>query len=248
VGGGSAEKRHRDLPGREPRCHAYVVERTSLLVASFLTLSCQASVQGDASVDTESGADADLEAEVQTERSTDPSASGTVTHSLTGPSGARTLLGARRDLTLAPGEGAPACTCVKVALGAPTSSAFKWKAAPPAIDPERQLVIALTSEGAGCPDPKGGKGASYWGYGRSGDNIIVYVETAIKDRPVASGAIIPKPFGSGEVFLAPKGGAPYGKPASGKGTCKVGNPGKPRTVPVAEDELGDVYFVAESDS
>jgi hypothetical protein len=105
----------------------------------------------------------------------------------------------------------------------------------------------LTSEGAGCPDPKGGKGASYWGYSRSGDNIIVHVETAIKDRPVAGGAVIPKPFGSGEVFLAPKGGAPYGKPVSGKGSCKVGNPGKPRTVPVSNDELGEVYSVAESD-
>jgi hypothetical protein len=223
------------------------VERTALLLASLLALSCQASVQGDASVDTESGADADLEAEVQTERGSDPSAPGAVTHALAAPGGARTLLGARRDLTLAPGEGAPTCSCVKVALGAPSSSAFKWKGAPPAVDPERQLVIALTSEGAGCPDPKGGKGASYWGYGRSGDNIIVYVETAIKDRPVAGGAVIPKPFGSGEVFLAPKGGAPYGKPTAGKGSCKLGNPGKPRTVPVADDELGDVYSVAGSD-
>jgi hypothetical protein len=235
------------LPGRAPRCHAYVVERTSLLLASLVALSCQASVQGDASVDTESGADADLEAQVQSERSNDPSAPDAVAHALGGPGGGKTLLGARRDLKLAPGEGASPCSCVKVALGAPDSTAFKWKAAPPAIDPERQLVVALTSEGAGCPDPKGGKGASYWGYSRSGDNIIVYVETAIKDRPVASGAIIPKPFGSGEVLLAPKDGAPYGKAAGGKGSCKLGNPGKPRTVPVTNDELGDVYSVAESD-
>jgi hypothetical protein len=223
------------------------VERTSLLLASLVALSCQASVQGDASVDTESGADADLEAQVQSERSNDPSAPDAVAHALGGPGGGKTLLGARRDLKLAPGEGASPCSCVKVALGAPDSTAFKWKAAPPAIDPERQLVVALTSEGAGCPDPKGGKGASYWGYSRSGDNIIVYVETAIRDRPVASGAIIPKPFGSGEVLLAPKDGAPYGKAAGGKGSCKLGNPGKPRTVPVTNDELGDVYSVAESD-
>ncbi len=198
-------------------------------------------------MDTESGADADLEASVQTERSTDPGAPGMVAHGLDTGAKGKTLLGARRDLTLTPGEGATPCTCVKVALGAPSSSAFKWKAAAPGIDPERQLVIALSSEGAGCPDPKGGKGASYWGYKRSGDNIIVYVETAIKDRPVASGAVIPKPFGSGEVFLSPKDGAPYGKPAGGKGTCKVGNPGKARTAPVTDDELGDVYSVAESD-
>jgi hypothetical protein len=223
------------------------VDRSSLLLTSFLALSCQASVQGDASVDTQSGADADLDAQVQSERSTDPGSPDTVAHSLqTGPGG-RTLLGARRDLTLAAGEGGSPCTCVKVALGAPNSSAFKWKGTPPGIDPERQLVIALTSEGAGCPDPKGGKGASYWGYSRSGDNIIVYVETAIKDRPLAHGAVIPKPFGAGEVFLAPKGGSPYGKPVAGKGSCKIGNPGKQRTVPVTDDELGDVYSVADSD-
>ena len=61
------------------------------------------------------------------------------------------------------------------------------------------------------------------------------------------GAIIPKPFGAGEVFLAPKGGAPYGKPVAGKGSCKIGNPGKQRTAPVTDDELGDVYSVAETD-
>lgn len=223
------------------------MERSSLLLGSLVALACQASVQGDASVDTSSGADAELDAEVQKERSTDPGAPDAVTRALkTGPGG-KTLLGARRDLTLAPGEGRSPCTCVKVALGAPSSSAFKWKAAAPGIDPERQLVIALTSEGAGCPNPKDGKGASYWGYSRSGDNIIVYVETAIKDRPVASGAVIPKPFGAGEVFLAPKGGSPYGKPVAGKGSCKVGNPGKPRTAPVTDDEVGDVFSVADSD-
>jgi hypothetical protein len=225
------------------------VERSSLLVASLVVLACQASVQGDASVDTQSGADAELDAELQKERSTDPATGSPdmVARGLAGPAGGRTLLGARRDLTLAPGEGGSSCSCVKVALGAPNSSAFKWKAAAPTIDPERQLVVAVSSQGGGCPDPKGGKGASYWGYGRSGDNIIVYIETAVKDRPVQAGAIIPKPFGTGEVFLAPKGGAPYGKPAAGKGSCKVGNPGKPRTAPVTDDELGDVYSVADSD-
>lgn len=241
--------RVRDLPREAPGCHAYDVQRTPLLLASLFALGCRASVQGDASVDTQSGADADLEAQVQAERSTDPSSPDAVAHALnTGPGGGKTLLGARRDLTLAAGEGGSPCTCVKVALGAANSSAFKWKGTAPAVDPEKQLVIALTSEGGGCPDPKGGKGASYWGYSRSGDNIIVYVETAIKDRPVASGAVIPKPFGAGEVFMAPKGGAPYGKPVAGKGSCKIGNPGKQRTAPVTEDELGDVYSVAESDS
>jgi hypothetical protein len=222
------------------------VERLPLLLASLVALSCQASVQGDASVNTQSEADADLEAQLQAERGNDPSSPDTVTHALTGPNG-KTLLGARRDLTLAPGEGSSPCSCVRVALGPPTQATFKWKGTPPTVDPERQLVIALSSEGAGCPDPKGGKGASYWGYSRSGDNIIVYVETAIKDRPVTSGAVIPKPFGGGEVFLAPRDGSPYGKPIAAKGSCKVGNPGKQRTVPVTDDELGDVYSVANSD-
>jgi hypothetical protein len=206
---------------------------------------CQASVQGDASVDGQSGANASLDADLQAEQSASASSpKGLAANKLTATD-ERPLLGARRDLTLAPGNGSTDCSCLRVALGAPTLPAFRWKGQAPEIDQERQLVIALSSEGAGCPDPKGSRGASYWGYRRSGDDIIVYVENAIKNRPIQAGAVIPKPFGPGQVYVAPIKGSPYGKPRAGKGVCRVGNPGPPRTVPVAEDETGDVYPTAE---
>lgn len=215
--------------------------RYAACLACLIALGCQASVQGDASIDTASGGDAELEAEVQKERATQA-------HSAPAPAGGfepetdgRTLLGARRDLSLAPSNGSATCSCLRVAIGAANLPAFQWKRSPPALDAERQLVIALTSDGAGCPDAKGSRGASYWGYRRSGDDIVVYVENAVKDRPIAAGAIIPKPFGSGQVRVSPIKGSPYGKPAGGKGTCKVGNPGPPRTAPVGSEETGDVY-------
>ncbi len=149
------------------------------------------------------------------------------------------LLGARTDLSLEPADVPGQCSCVRVALGPANLGAFKWNGARPTLDDRTQLAIALTSAGAGCDNPKGTLGASYWGYRRIGDDIIVYVENGKSGRPVAQGAIIPKPFGQGQVYLAPTTKqVPYGKSLNGKGNCKLGNPGAPRTVPVGPDELG----------
>lgn len=214
-------------------------------LACLIALGCQASVQGDASLDTASGAnaqaDAELEAEVQKERATQAHSSPAPPGGFEPEADGRTLLGARRDLSLAASNGSATCSCLRVAVGAANLPAFQWKRSAPTLDPERQLVIALSSDGAGCPDAKGSRGASYWGYRRSGDDIIVYVENAVKDRPIAAGAIIPKPFGAGQVLMSPIKGSPYGKPAGGKGTCKVGNPGPPRTAPIGNEETGDVF-------
>lgn len=219
--------------------------RYAACLACLIALGCQASVQTDASIDSSAAAnanaDAELDAEVQKERATQAHSSPAPAGGFEPETDGRTLLGARRDLTLAPSNGSAACSCVRVALGPPNLPAFQWKRSAPTLDPERQLVIALSSDGAGCPDPKGSRGASYWGYRRSGDDIVVYVENAVKDRPIAAGAIIPKPFGAGQVRLSPIKGSPYGKPAAGKDTCKVGNPGPPRTTPVGSEETGDVF-------
>jgi hypothetical protein len=100
-------------------------------------------------------------------------------------------------------------------------------------------VVALTSEGTGCTDPKGSLGASYWGYKRNGDDVVIYVENAVKGRPLTSGAIVPKPFGAGQVFVAPaERGVPYGRSPDGKGNCKLGNPGAPGTAAPAVSDAG----------
>lgn len=217
------------------------MRETCLAALLFIGSGCHASVQAHAGADTTGQSDAELDAEVQKERAlAAPSAAA----SGTGPAGAaapgdHALLGARTDLSLEPAQVPGQCSCVRVALGPASLGAFKWKSTPPSIDEQTQLVLALTSDGSGCENPKGTLGASYWGYRRIGDDIVVYVENGVSGRPVAQGAIIPKPFGQGQVYLAPTTKqVPFGKPLNGKGNCKLGNPGLARTVPVGSDEVG----------
>jgi hypothetical protein len=209
-----------------------------LVLVTLIVLGCRASVQANAKASTKGQSDADLDAELRKERA---SAGPMVAASARSPGldVNRPLLGARSDLTLVPAEVPGQCTCLRVALGPASLGAFRWKGAAPATDEQTQLVVALSSEGSGCTNPKGSLGASYWGYRRSGDDVVVYVENAVKGPPLTSGAIIPKPFGSGQVYVAPVAkGVPYGSAPGGKGQCKIGNPGVVRTVPVTPDERG----------
>jgi hypothetical protein len=155
------------------------------------------------------------------------------------PAGA-VLLGARHDLKLRPGQVTASCECLAVGLGGSHNSAMLWSAAPPDIDETTQLSIALSSEGQACQgEPKKSLGASYWGYRLSGNDVVVLVEAGKKGRPLTTGAIIPKPVGSGQVYVAPAfKKLPYGRALQGKGLCKVGNPGGPRNAPFTELELG----------
>jgi hypothetical protein len=137
------------------------------------------------------------------------------------------LLGARQDLRLAPNVTTPTCKCLAVALGAPNNAAFAWMGAVPTIDAESQLVIALSSEGVACDGaPKDSLGASYWGYQRQGDDVIVVVESAKFGRPAVGGAVIPRPFGNGQVYVRPATKASvYGRPLdTTQKECRLGSP------------------------
>ena len=71
------------------------------------------------------------------------------------------------------------------------------------------------------------------------NDVIVLVEAARGGRPLTSGAIIPKPVGPGQVFVAPTSKKlPYGRALEGKGLCKIGNPGQVRTAGFSQLELG----------
>jgi hypothetical protein len=150
------------------------------------------------------------------------------------------LLGARHDLRLAPDKKTPTCSCLAVALGGPADASFVWDGPAPAIDPETQLVVALSSEGIACPGAKEELGVSYWGYRQSGDDVIVIVENLRGGRPVTSGAVIPKPLGNGQVYVRPAHKkVPYGKPLNtADKLCKIGNPGPVRsgTTPKQQQE------------
>jgi hypothetical protein len=230
--------------------------RLSLAGALFFGLlsGCQASLSADANVNGQgASAQGDADADLSAEASGKGEGEGEMTRSALAsqaPSSAETtasdlpasrvLLGARHDLKLKAGKGTASCECLSVALGGARSGGMAWNGVPPAIDEATQLSLALSSEGQTCKgEPKQSLGASYWGYRISGNNVIVLVEAARGGRPLTSGAIIPKPVGPGQVFVAPASKTlPYGRPLEGKGLCKLGNPGQARTAGFSELEMG----------
>lgn len=217
-----------------------------------LLSGCQASVnasaEGDASANVEgerarAQAEASGRAEGEGEMSRATLAPGSNRSAAAGTTAVapgRALLGARHDLRLRPGEGNASCECLSVALGGSRNGAMLWSAVPPDLDETTQLSLALSSEGQSCQgEPKGALGASYWGYRLSGNDVVVLVEAARGGRPLTSGAIIPKPVGAGQVFVAPTSKKlPYGRALEGKGLCQVGNPGPVRSTPFTELEVG----------
>lgn len=248
-----------DLPRLANRCHDFAVmdDCRALAPAALLfglILGCKASVSADAnaSSDGELGGSAKARAQADALGEGEGRGNGEMTrqvieaHDRGNGSGAATLsssavlLGARHDLKLSPGKGTASCTCLSVALGDSHSTGLQWSATPPELDSASQLAIALTSEGAECKDePKGSLGASYWGYRISGNDVVVLVESARGGRPMTTGAVIPRPVGTGQVYVAPASKKlPYGRPLEGGGLCKIGNPGQARNAPFSELELG----------
>jgi hypothetical protein len=213
-----------------------------------LTFGCQASVNADANV---SGKGAHAEGDADLSASGEGEGKGEMTRSsLASPPGmapatanvasTSVLLGARHDLKLRSGKATASCECLSVALGGSHSNGMAWSVAPPDIDEGTQLSLALSSEGQACKgEPKESLGASYWGYRISGNDVVVLVEAARGGRPLTTGAVIPRPVGPGQVFVAPASKKlPYGRPLSGTGLCKIGNPGQVRTAPFTDLELG----------
>jgi len=151
------------------------------------------------------------------------------------------LLGARHDFTVKDASGAVTCKCVAALLGPPSSGKLEWRGEMPRTKPETQLVVALVPDAGECAGaPKGGGGASYWGYRVEGNDVVVLLEDWKTSRPRTLGAVIPKPPPGGQVYLSPVSRKlPYGAPASGAGSrCALGNPGPQRTEPLSAEESG----------
>lgn len=204
----------------------------TILVLALSAASCKASLNAEARVGKEDEVDFD-----------EPISEATAGMAEDEGYSEGALLGARHDLTVASNiQKSPTCNCIFAAVGSASDPRFEWQSRRPRTNPNTQLVIALTSEGMPCEGvPEGSLGASYWGYVRSGDDIVVLVETARAGRPITSGAIIPKPFGDGQVLIRPASRkTPFGRPLN-KDTrnCELGNPGGVRT---AESRPGGVDF------
>lgn len=199
--------------------------RLSLVCLAIALGGCRASARGSASVS------AGTEAKDFADEPIEPVETGQAESDFVG-SEERALLGARHDLRLAPDVKTATCSCLAVVIGSPTTAGLAWMGEAPRVDPESQLVIALSSEGIDCPgEPEDSLGASYWGYRREGDDVIVIIESAKFGRPITTGAVIPKPFGNGQVYVRPASKAvPYGRPlVAGEKDCRIGNPGPPRS-------------------
>jgi hypothetical protein len=214
----------------------------SLVVGCKASLNAEASAsaEGDARADANASADAELGAEGRGDMTPKAGAGTAVVSASDMPPASRVLLGARHDLRLNPGKATVSCQCLAVALGSSRSSGMMWTSTPPEVDDSTQLTIALSSEGTACKDePKGSLGASYWGYKISGNDVIVMVESARGGHPLTSGAVIPRPVGSGQVYVSPASKKlPYGRALDGTGACKVGNPGQVRSSGFSDFELG----------
>jgi len=219
------------------RLHSVAGLRALALIA-LAALGCEASVSADASqkrVRADSEETPDFDKPI-TAKELLPRAPSAIALSDT------VLLGARHDLSLVSEHANAACACVKVGIGTAQSAAFQWQSSAPHMSEDTQLAFAMSSENMSCQDePKGSSGASYWGYRISGNDVIVFVEGAREGRPRTAAAIIPKPVGDGQVYVAPaKKRFPYGRPLDGKGElCKVGTSATKRVAPFSPAELGD---------
>lgn len=133
------------------------------------------------------------------------------------------MLGARHDVRLEPKGLAPVCSCLAVAVGASNDQRFQWEGEIPRIDTANQVVLVLESEGVACEGAGAAGPASYWGYVREGDDIVVHVETAQLGRPIPHGAIVPRPGPDGAIYVRPASKkTPFGRPlVQGDELCRV---------------------------
>ena len=196
------------------RRHSIAASRL-LLLSALSALSCQASVSGDVSAK-RVRADAEETSDFDKPITAKELAGGPAAPAQVSPD--TPLLGARHDLSLVSEHANAACACLKVGIGSAQSAAFQWQSEAPHLNDDTQLAFAMSSENTSCNgEPKGSSGASYWGYRISGNDVIVFVEGAREGRPRTKAAIIPKPVGDGQVYVAPaKKNFPYGDRSTAK--------------------------------
>jgi len=146
---------------------------------------------------------------------------------LTGaPSAQPTQLGVRHDVMIASSAPhQPTCTCLAVVMGAPEDPRLSWQNERPRVGGDA-AVVALSARGVACHElaEDAPRRPSIAGVERDGANVVITVEELPPGRPLATGAVIPRPGPGGAVFLRPKDGrVPYARASSAGGAerCKV---------------------------
>ena len=132
------------------------------------------------------------------------------------------LVGVRHDLMLADGAKTARCNCLAVEVGPAADPRFFWTAGAPTIG-AGSVTVALGARGVPCTggvaDEK--RRPSISAVDQIGDDIIIEVEDLPNGRPLAAGAVVPRPGPNGGVYVRPRDAKViYAKGAPG-GRCKV---------------------------
>lgn len=139
---------------------------------------------------------------------------------------ALTWFGVRHDLSMSSSAPrTPACGCLAVELGMPGKQAFQWDGEVPVIGADA-VVLAVSARGVDCPaEPDESKRrASISAVDRDGDDVLVEIEDLPEGRPLALGAILPKPGPSGSLFLVPRDSKVRWVPQGAARKCRVKAP------------------------
>jgi len=119
------------------------------------------------------------------------------------------------------------CSCLAAIVTQPTDSKLMWQADVPKLG-EDVVVVAVSGKGVPCAGlaEDAPRRPSIAGVEQVGLDMVVTIEDLPPGRPLASGAVIPKPAPGGSVYVKPKNGkVPYGRPMPGAqasgGRCKV---------------------------
>lgn len=120
------------------------------------------------------------------------------------------------------------CSCLSIVVAqAPSDSRLMWIDSPPKLEGD-VAVVAMSDKGVACPglSAEAATRPSISGVERDGADVVIVVEELPQGRPVASGAVIPKPGPGGSIYVKPKGPkVVYGRPLPGAagnaGRCKV---------------------------
>lgn len=132
------------------------------------------------------------------------------------------LLGVRHDLLLADGAHTARCHCLAVEVGPAADRRFFWMSGAPTLGADA-VAVALSARGIACSggDAEEKRRPSISAVDQSGDDILIEVEDLPEGRPIAAGAVIPKPGPNGGVYVRPRNAKSiYAKGAPG-GRCKV---------------------------
>ena len=135
----------------------------------------------------------------------------------------------RHDLMMAKDSPREAnCSCLAIIVAdTPTDPRLMWVDSPPKLEAD-VAVVTVSNKGIACPGLPADttERPSISGVEREGADVVIVVENLPPGRPIASGAVIPKPGPGGSVYVKPKGPKVlYGRPLAGAtasaGRCKV---------------------------